>query len=89
MKFEEVIKLQRRLVKVQTKFVNWFVDQEVSAIVDFNSKITVKYDMPEDSKHARVSNINAKYYKAKESRYDQTIYRQVEYAENKNLKKHR
>jgi len=85
--FKEVIKSPKILVEVWKEFVDWLKNQKVDTIIDFDDKITTKYEISFYRRVVKVNNRNTKYYKACESRYGQTIYERVDNVENTDLRK--
>ena len=79
--FEYVKKPHKRLLEEWVKFLCWLKNQEIVTLIDFDDKITTKYEVTEDKNYVKINNDEIEYYKATEYRYGQVIYEKIDHTE--------
>ena len=86
-KFECVRKPHKRLIEEWEKFVCWLENQEIDTIIDFDNKISTKYEVSADKKYVKINNDEIEYYSAYKCRYRKVTYEKIDQVEGQEFRK--
>ena len=77
--FDDVPRLLKKSFQLWRNFVGWIVSQEITTLVDFESKIRTRYEISRNGQYFR-ENQKGKiiYYEKDVVRYNQQVYKKTE-----------